>query len=225
MAAAAAVAGAAVGIYGSLKSGQDEYNALSLQAKLQRQNATEALQKGQVDADRQQLIAGHRIGSEEAAFSASGVGMDSGSVMAVLGASHAASELDRMNILHGATIRAINYENQAGFDERGAASAREGSYWRALSFGLGGASKVYGQGASGGQVPIDDGLEGNANNPNYSSPSGSSDKLSMLDSTNSRRTPLSDGQGGFYNDLLDGTGDMWIDNQNQKNYRVPKGSV
>lgn len=208
----AAAAGAVLGAAGALKQGSDTYDALMQQAELQRKNALQAVEKGKVDAERQQIISGHHIAATEAAYSASGVTMDSGSVMNVLAASHASAELDRMTILHGATLRALNYENQAGFDERGAKSAREGSYWQAASFGLSGAAKAYGQTKPSGKTPIDDG--------------GGSD-VTVGDSSgytsNDRKTPFSDGDGGYYNDLLDGTGDYY--NSRQNNYRVPKGSV
>jgi hypothetical protein len=47
-------------------------------------------------------------------------------------ASHMNSELDRMNILHGADIRAINYQNQASMDRYGGENAKLGGYWKAL---------------------------------------------------------------------------------------------
>jgi hypothetical protein len=57
----------------------------------------------------------------------------------VVQASHQNAELDRLNILHGADIRAINYENQAAMDKFGADSAIKGSYWSALGSITGGA--------------------------------------------------------------------------------------
>ena len=69
------------------------------------------------------------------------------------------SELDRLKILHGADVHAINYENQASLDEMGARSARNASYLNAVSSIMMGGGKVFGA-ASGGKTNTGYGSDG-----------------------------------------------------------------
>lgn len=126
-----AAAGEGISGIGDLIGGQSSSNALQMQADLQMKNAAEAEAQGAVDANKSSLISGHQIGSEVASFGASGVTSNSGSVQAVLSASASNAEMDRLNILHGADIRSIQYQNQASMERMGAASAKQGSMFSA----------------------------------------------------------------------------------------------
>jgi len=128
----AAIVGTGLSVYGAIQQGQMTSDTLNTQAQNLDAQAKEAESKGQYDAMREQLISGQKIGTSVAAYGASGVAGNSGSALDVIQASHQNAELDRMNILHGADIRAINYENQASMDRYGAQSAKLGSYWQAL---------------------------------------------------------------------------------------------
>lgn len=137
---AAGAVGGVVSAYGSLLNGQNTANSLNAQAGMQRVQAGEALQAGNYDAYRQALMAREAQGRATAALGASGVASGSSSEQAVLMSGAINAELDRQNILHGADIRATNYENQASLDSFGASKALEGSYFSALAGVLGGAS-------------------------------------------------------------------------------------
>ena len=123
--------GGVLSAYGDIMQGQMTSQSLQAQAKLQEEQANEAGEAGQFNAARSMLISGQKIGQSIASYGASGVTQGSGSVQDVLGASAANAELDRLNILHGADIKAINYNNQASLDRYGADSALQGSYWKA----------------------------------------------------------------------------------------------
>lgn len=142
MAAAMAVAGGIKAI-GSVLAGQSTANSLNAQADLQMQNAQEAERQGAYDASRSMYLAHQKIGDIEAGYGASGVTSNSGSVLDVLGASAANAELDRLNILHGADVKKIQYENQASIARAGAASAITGSYWSALGAGTEAGANIY----------------------------------------------------------------------------------
>ncbi len=133
------MAGGAISAYGQIQQGKSTSDSLKAQANNLDQQAAEAEQKGAFDAMRQQLVSGAKIGESVAAYGAAGVTSQSGSVLDVVQASHQNAELDRLNILHGADIRAINYQNQASMDRFGAESAIKGSYWSALGSLTGGA--------------------------------------------------------------------------------------
>lgn len=151
MASGAMVAGTTLKAGGALYQGEQESAALDKQADLQRENARIAREKGDYDANRQEIIAGHKIGAATAGFGASGVSSQSGSVMDVLRMSAANAERDRLNIIHGANVRAVNFENQAILDEHGAKSALQAGYFNALTSVLTGAGQAYGHGSGGGK--------------------------------------------------------------------------
>ncbi len=144
---AGSIVGSGTQAVGALIAGQQQSNALDTSAEIQRRNASEAKAAGEFNAHRQELIAGQKIGTTEAAFGASGISTDSGSALDVLMMAHTNAELDRLNILHGADIKAINYQNQASMDELGAKQTLQGSYFNAFSSVVMGGGKAYGAGA------------------------------------------------------------------------------
>lgn len=125
--------------YGSIMSGQMTADTLNAQAGQQDAMAREAEAAGKYNASRQMMAANQKIGQSVAAYGAAGVTSNSGSVGAVLASSAANAEADRLNILHGADIKAINYNNQASMDRYGAQSAIAGSHWQAFGAITGGA--------------------------------------------------------------------------------------
>jgi hypothetical protein len=163
MSAAIPIAGAGLSAYGSIQQGQMTSDTLNTQAKNLTAQAAEAESKGQYDAMREQVVSGQKIGSSIAAYGASGVAGNSGSALDVVQASHQNAELDRQNILHGADIRAINYQNQASMDKYGGQSALLGSYWSALgAMSMGLVKGGVGQTAAAPTAPNYDGGEPNA---------------------------------------------------------------
>lgn len=159
MAAALPIVGAGISAFGALQQGKMTSDSLNNQANNLQAQSDEAEQKGKFDAMREQMIATQRIGTSEAAYGASGVSANSGSVIDVIQASHQNAELDRLNILHGADIRALNYQNQAAMDRYAAKSAIQGSQWQALGAITGGAIKVAGNSQSA-QLPKNGSNEG-----------------------------------------------------------------
>ncbi len=138
---------------GAIVQGQMTSQSLQNQANLQLSQATEAEAAGAYNATRQQMLASQKIGTSTAAYGAAGVTGSSGSVQDVLASSAANAELDRLNILHGADVKAINYENQAALDNYGAASAVYGSEWQAIGSITGGAIQGMGNQVSSSPPP------------------------------------------------------------------------
>ena len=131
-AALKAFGGATQGI-GALIQGMAQGNALDFQATVAGQNANEAIDQGNFNAQKSQLISGERIGAIQAGYGASGVSGNSGSAAAVLMSSASNAELDRLNILHGADIKATNFQNQMSLDRMGASSSRTGGFLNGVS--------------------------------------------------------------------------------------------
>lgn len=153
-----------ISTYGALYAGQSQANALNAEADYALQNAQEAESQGHFDAIKEEIMANNKMGAITANYGASGVTSNSGSAQAVLVASTANSELDRLNILHGADVKAVQYENQAAMDKIGAQSALTGSKFQAagtmISSGMRAAS--FGIAASPQSVQIA-GLDGSQN--------------------------------------------------------------
>lgn len=150
MSAAIPIVGAGMSAYGALQQGKMTSDSLNQQADSLEAQAQEARVKGEYDAMRNQMLAARKIGVAEAAYGASGVSSSSGSVLDVIQASHQNAELDRLNILHGADIRAINYMNQASMNRYGAQSAMLGAHWKVLGALTGGAIKYSAENSSAG---------------------------------------------------------------------------
>lgn len=154
----AMAAGGGIAAVGALMQGQSTASTLNQQANIQRNNATQSIIASKLNADRQSIMSSKAIGRISSGYSASGVALNSGSVFAVIGASAANAELDRQNILYGGEIRAVNYENQASIDEKGASNALSGSYFNALASIVGAGGKIGSQyvgGSSGSVNPIE----------------------------------------------------------------------
>lgn len=139
---AAMIGSNAISAKGEITQGKMTAASLNNQADNLMTQAQEAEDKGKYDAMREQLIAGQKIGTSIAAYGASGVSQNSGSVLDVVQASHQNAELDKLNILHGADVKAINYQNQASMNRFGAQSTLYGAYFAALGKMTGGAIKA-----------------------------------------------------------------------------------
>lgn len=134
-----AVGGGVFGAMGSLMESGDKASAYGIQAEQLRRNATLDLQVGQYNVMRQQMSANKTFGAMAADNAASGVAADSGSTLSVLMASHANSELDRLNILHGANVKAQALTDRADMDDRSADQITQAGYINAIGslFGAG----------------------------------------------------------------------------------------
>lgn len=130
---------------GSLIQGQMTSQSLNNQADLQDENALAVRAQAQSNADRQGLISSQKIGASDAAYGASGVTSNSGSVADVIGAGNANAEFDRLNTIHGGDMKAVTDENQATMDRFGAKSALIGSYWSAAGQIAGGTGSAISQ--------------------------------------------------------------------------------
>jgi hypothetical protein len=185
--------GAPASAAGALYQGEAQQSALDQQASIQRSNSSLDLAKASVDASRQQVMGGEKIGAIQSAASAGGV-TQSGSVLSVIGASAANSEMDRLNILHGGEVRSINADNQASMDELGATSAMKGAYMSAFGSLLSGAATTFGntKGATSGTDYTDGDMDANDQmlNEDSASSAGESDAMVEEGSTASAATAV-----------------------------------
>lgn len=125
--------GSIIGAYGSILKGNEQSAALDRSAAIARNNAALEIQAGELNASISAIRSQNKMGAISAGFGAGGVASDSGSALSILAMSESNAELDRQNIMHGAKVRAINYENQARADEIGSESALKAGYMNAFS--------------------------------------------------------------------------------------------
>lgn len=142
MGASAPIIGGLMSAGGALAEGEGKAADLDREAEIQTKNAALARAAAETNAKHQQMISGQKIGSIQADYAASGVTSDSGSVMDILRQSHVNAEMDRLNIIHGGEVRAINAENRANSARAGARNARSAGTMNAFSAIFGGGAKA-----------------------------------------------------------------------------------
>lgn len=104
---------------------QAKENQLDSEATTAYKNAQLALQYGQYNAERQQIVSELQLGTTKANYGASGVKSTSGSVLDIIRQSHTNSELDRLEILHQADMSSENFMNQGKSLDAGSNQARK----------------------------------------------------------------------------------------------------
>ncbi len=131
--AAAIIGGAGLEAAGSLIESKEQQRALEAEAEAAEQNAFMAREEGRINSERQQAEAQQVFGSMKAGYAASGVTSDSGSVLEVLRQSYTNAESDRLNILYGAEMEAVNYENRAQAARYAASQTKKMAGFRAFT--------------------------------------------------------------------------------------------
>lgn len=129
-AAAIAVIGAGVGVYGSIQSanaeqaaGQAQASADQYNAEVAQQNAIAAQQQAEQNATIQQAQAKQKLGSIVAAYGSAGIDSGSGSALDVLSNSASNAEVDRQTILYKGQLQANGYTDEASLDSASAINA------------------------------------------------------------------------------------------------------
>lgn len=115
------------GVYqqlGIIQQGQAQAASAEYNAKVALENADIALAQGRYSADLQQRDAQRAYGSVQAAYGASGVTSDSGSVVDVLMESTMNATRDNLALIHNSELEARSYRGQASMYQQEAANAR-----------------------------------------------------------------------------------------------------
>jgi hypothetical protein len=118
---------AAVGVVSSLSQAQQQKSAAKYNEKLAENQAIGARQEAAAAADRQQRQSAKTIGTMQATYAASGVGLE-GSPLEVLEESARNAELDRLTILWNGEGRAQGYQNTAELERSRGKNAMASGY-------------------------------------------------------------------------------------------------
>lgn len=137
IAAVASIAGTAMSVMGQMQAGDAAAKSAEYNAAVARNNqivadrqADDAVKRGQVAEDEQRRKTAQIKGAQRAALGASGVALDSGSPLDILGDTAAFGELDALTIRNNASreaygykVQGMNFAAEAGLaDARGAAA-------------------------------------------------------------------------------------------------------
>jgi hypothetical protein len=159
-----AIAGATMKVAGSIQEGNARADQLNQQgavsdynAQIAEQNAVIAWQQGTAREAQVRNRARQILGSQAANLAESGLDSGSGSALAMAKQSATNAELDSLNTLYGADLRARGYKMQAenekyqgNLSHAGAGSARAMGYWAAAGAVVNSAASYYGGGGGGG---------------------------------------------------------------------------
>lgn len=137
-----AVASAGTSAVSSIMQGNAAAEAGRMQAEQAEEAAFLARTAATGDARNARVIGERHLGGMRAAYSASGVDINQGSVLDVLADSSANIERDAQNILLRGEISANAYKDQAALDRRRAGAATTAGYMGAASSILSGGAKV-----------------------------------------------------------------------------------
>lgn len=127
IAAVSAVASAGVSAYSAVKSGETQEDAAEYNAEIQRNQAKEALQRGAIEAATKKDRARQVAASQAEAAGIGGIGINSGTSLALLTETAGLGELDALRSVNNARREAWGLKAQSELDLfQGRAAGRAG---------------------------------------------------------------------------------------------------
>lgn len=148
----AAIAGAAVAVYGAVQAGNQRAKAAQYNKDVAAQNAKIATEQGAEAALQSQRDTARKIGAMQANYGASGIDASTGTPLDVLTDSVRQGTLDDLTIKYDYSLRAAGYTNTSTLDGMEASNDTTSGYLNAAGAALGGTAtaantyqKYYGQ--------------------------------------------------------------------------------
>ncbi len=156
IAAVASIGGTIMGAVGQLQAGDAAAKAANYNAAVARNNqiiaeqqAQDALKRGQIAEDEQRRKTAQIRGAQRASLAASGVALDQGAPLDILGDTAAFGELDALTIrnnadreAYGYRVQGMNFAAEAGLADARAGAARQAGMIGAAGTLLSGAGTV-----------------------------------------------------------------------------------
>jgi hypothetical protein len=146
-------ASTAMAVAGAVKQGQAASQAANYNSQLATQNAGIAAAQGEAAAQAQSRDSQRRIGTEMAAYGASGVQMSDGSPADVLADSARSAALDNLTTRYNYQLKGLGYQDQASLESAQSSNASAAGYLSAIGSGIGGASRAYNMSGGGTEIP------------------------------------------------------------------------
>lgn len=138
----ATVASAAVGGYAQYRAGESADKAAKYNAEMDRRKATDALQRGAIEAGQRRDRARRVAAAQAEGIGMSGVSTSGGTALQLLTETASLGELDALTAANNATREAWGFEGQAKLTRYQGRMARQGGYLNAAGTFLGGASSA-----------------------------------------------------------------------------------
>lgn len=142
VAIAAMAVGTAVSAYGQYQAGKAQKRAYEYNAQIQEQNAKMAQEQAEYEARRQKSRTRKMLAAQRVAYNASGVVGSTGTALDTLRQTMMEGEMDRMAILYGGDVEAVNQRSQAALSRMQGKAAYKAGMFGAASTLLGGAGKT-----------------------------------------------------------------------------------
>lgn len=127
----ASVAGTAMTAYGQIQQGEAAQKAAEYNAEVANMQAKDAINRGNIEAEKQRLKAQQVAGAQRAAMGASGAQVDSGSFADILLDTATTGEKDAQTIRTNAMRQAWGLESQAEIDLYQGKQAKQAAYMQA----------------------------------------------------------------------------------------------
>lgn len=140
----------AVGMAGAMSAGQGQKAAADYSASIKQQQATAAIAESNENARRQNIAAQKQLGGMRAGIGASGIQLEGGSAMDVLGESAQNAALDNLTIKHQGEMKAWALRAGANLDMMKGEQAETAGNFAAAGYLLKGISGVAGGMGGGG---------------------------------------------------------------------------
>ena len=121
--------GTAVNAYGQYQAGKAQKRAYEYNAQVQEQNAKMAQEQAEYEARRQKSRTRKMLAAQRVAYNASGVVGNAGTALDTLRQTMMEGEMDRMAILYGGDVEAVNQRSQAALSRmQGKAAYKAGMF-------------------------------------------------------------------------------------------------
>ena len=146
--------GTAVSAYGQYQAGKAQQKAYEYNAAIQERNAQIARDQAAYEARRQESRTRKVLASQRVAYSASGFRANVGTALDTLRQTVAEGEMDRMAILYGGSVEAVNQRSQAALSRMQGKAAKTAGTYAAAGTLLSGGGQTLGNYRYGQQVGL-----------------------------------------------------------------------
>jgi len=135
--------GTAVSAYGQYQAGKAQQKAYEYNAAIQEQNARIAKEQAEYEARRQESRTRKMLARQRVAYAGSGVVANTGTALDTLRQTMQEGEMDKMAILYGGSVEAVNQRSQAALSRMQGKAAKTAGMYNAAGTLLSGGGQTY----------------------------------------------------------------------------------
>lgn len=135
--------GTVVSAYGQYQAGKAQKRAYDYNAQIQQQNARIAEEQAQYEARRQESRTRKMLAAQRVAYAGSGFQSNAGTALDTLRQTMQEGEMDKMAILYGGDVEAVNQRSQAALSRMQGKAAYKAGMFNAAGTLLSGGGQAY----------------------------------------------------------------------------------